>query len=40
MWTSLHFGDHLAYYLAMAYGMDPTPVEALQTFKAALKAGG
>jgi glucose/mannose-6-phosphate isomerase len=38
MWTALHFGDYLAYYLAMAYGVDPTPVEALETFKAAMKA--
>jgi glucose/mannose-6-phosphate isomerase len=37
MWTTLHFGDHMAFYLAMAYGMDPTPVEALQGFKAAMK---
>jgi glucose/mannose-6-phosphate isomerase len=39
MWTALHFGDYLAYYLAMAYGMDPTPVEALEDFKAAMKSG-
>ena len=32
-WTMLHFGDYTAYYLAMAYGVDPTPVEALQAFK-------
>lgn len=38
MWTTLHFGDYAAFYLAMAYGMDPTPVEALQDFKAAMKA--
>jgi glucose/mannose-6-phosphate isomerase len=38
LWTALHFGDYMAYYLAMAYGMDPTPVEALQNLKAALKA--
>ena len=38
IWTALHFGDYLAYYLAMAYGMDPTPVEALQNFKDALKS--
>ncbi len=38
MWTTLHFGDYLAFYLAMAYGTDPTPVEALQGFKAAMKA--
>jgi glucose/mannose-6-phosphate isomerase len=38
LWTALHFGDYMAYYLAMAYGMDPTPVDALQNLKAALKA--
>ena len=38
LWTALHFGDYMAYYLAMAYGMDPTPVETLQNLKAALKA--
>jgi hypothetical protein len=27
----------MAYYLAMAYGMDPTPVEALENFKKALQ---
>jgi hypothetical protein len=27
------------YYLAAAYGMDPTPVEALVHLKAAMKAG-
>jgi glucose/mannose-6-phosphate isomerase len=38
IWTTLHFGDYNAYYLAMAYGADPTPVESLQNFKAAMKA--
>jgi glucose/mannose-6-phosphate isomerase len=38
IWTALHFGDYMAYYLAMAYGMDPTPVDALQNLKAAMKA--
>jgi glucose/mannose-6-phosphate isomerase len=38
MWTTLHFGDYMAYYLAMAYGADPTPVAALENFKAAMKA--
>jgi glucose/mannose-6-phosphate isomerase len=33
LWTSLHFGDYTAYYLAMAYGMDPTPVEAIDGLK-------
>jgi glucose/mannose-6-phosphate isomerase len=37
MWTALHFGDYVAYYLAMAYGMDPTPVDVLQNLKAAMK---
>jgi glucose/mannose-6-phosphate isomerase len=38
VWTALHFGDYLAYYLAMSYEVDPTPVEALQNLKAAMKA--
>ncbi|NIQ93140.1 MAG: bifunctional phosphoglucose/phosphomannose isomerase, partial [Desulfuromonadales bacterium] len=29
-WTSLHFGDYVAYYLAMAYGVDPTPVHVIE----------
>jgi len=33
MWTMLLFGDYVAYYLAMCYGVDPTPVEALVDFK-------
>jgi len=32
-WTSLHFGDYIAYYLAMAYGADPTPVAMLDGLK-------
>jgi glucose/mannose-6-phosphate isomerase len=35
-WTALHFGDYLAYYLAMAYGVDPTPVAVIDQLKAAL----
>ena len=38
IWTTLHFGDYTAYYLAMAYGADPTPVDTLENFKAAMKA--
>jgi glucose/mannose-6-phosphate isomerase len=38
IWTTLHFGDYTAYYLAMAYGADPTPVEALENLKAAMQA--
>ncbi|MBU2611643.1 MAG: bifunctional phosphoglucose/phosphomannose isomerase [Chloroflexi bacterium] len=37
IWTALHFGDYTAFYLAMAYGVDPTPVEALENFKVAMK---
>jgi glucose/mannose-6-phosphate isomerase len=33
IWTQLHFGDYVAYYLAMAYGEDPTPVDALLMLK-------
>jgi glucose/mannose-6-phosphate isomerase len=36
-WTLLHFGDYLAYYLAMAYGVDPTPVQAIEGLKTAMK---
>jgi glucose/mannose-6-phosphate isomerase len=38
-WTALHLGDYVAYYLAMAYRVDPTPVEALENFKRELQAG-
>jgi glucose/mannose-6-phosphate isomerase len=40
IWTALHFGDYTSYYLAMAYRADPTPVEALENFKAAMRAAG
>jgi glucose/mannose-6-phosphate isomerase len=36
-WTSLHFGDYVAFYLAIAYGVDPTPVTMLQELKAIMK---
>ncbi len=36
-WTCLHFGDYLAYYLAMAYGVDPTPVAPIEDIKQALQ---
>lgn len=38
LWTCLHFGDYTAYYLAMAYGVDPTPVDALSGLKQELEA--
>ncbi len=40
MWTTLHYGDYTAYYLAMAYGVDPTPIEALIKFKAEMTRAG
>lgn len=37
MWTLILFGDTMAFYLAIACGVDPTPVQALVTFKDSLK---
>ena len=39
VWTSLHFGDYLAYYLAMAYGVDPGPSAWIQGFKEEIRSG-
>lgn len=36
-WTCLHFGDYSAYYLAMMYEVDPTPIKALLALKDALQ---
>jgi glucose/mannose-6-phosphate isomerase len=36
MWSTLLFGDYTAYYLAMAYDMDPTPIEPINSLKAAM----
>ena len=38
-WTALHFGDYTAYYLAMAHGIDPTPVEPIEAIKLEMQAG-
>jgi glucose/mannose-6-phosphate isomerase len=35
-WTSLHLGDYSAFYLAMAYGVDPTPVLVIEGLKGVL----
>jgi glucose/mannose-6-phosphate isomerase len=40
MWTALHYGDYASYYLAMAYGLDPTPVPMLAELKDKMKLGG
>jgi len=36
-WTCLHYGDYAAYYLAMAYGVDPTPIPAIEALKEQLR---
>jgi glucose/mannose-6-phosphate isomerase len=36
MWTLILFGDYMAYYLAMGYGVDPTPIQPLVNLKNAL----
>jgi glucose/mannose-6-phosphate isomerase len=35
-WTLIIFGDYMAYYLAMAYGADPSEEEAFVNFKRSL----
>lgn len=40
MWTQILFGDYLAFYVAMGYGVDPTPVEAIAHFKESLRTSG
>jgi glucose/mannose-6-phosphate isomerase len=39
-WTTLHFCDYAAFYLAMAYGVDPDPVVMIDTLKAEMKSAG
>jgi glucose/mannose-6-phosphate isomerase len=38
-WTALHLGDYVAYYLAMLYEQDPSPVAAIEHLKEELKSG-
>ena len=38
-WTCLHYGDYAAYYLAIAYGVDPTPIPAIENLKEELRRG-
>ena len=33
IWTALLYGDYASYYLAIAYGVDPTPVPMLADLK-------
>ena len=37
IWKMLLLGDFVAYYLAMAYQIDPTPIVALENFKKAMQ---
>lgn len=37
MWTAIHFGDYMTYYLALLYGIDPTPIVAMENLKVLLK---
>ncbi len=37
MWTAVQFGDYTAFYLAIAYGTDPAPLEVLEQFKQAMR---
>ena len=36
LWTLVLFGDYMAYYLAMAYGSDPSEEDAILNFKRSL----
>jgi glucose/mannose-6-phosphate isomerase len=36
----LHYGDYVAYYLAMAYGIDPSPIPQIDYLKEQLAAKG
>lgn len=36
-WTAIHFGDYLAYYLSMAYGVDPATASAIEAFDRTLQ---
>ena len=37
LWTTLHFGDYLAYYMALIKNVDPTPIEVMTGLKKALQ---
>jgi glucose/mannose-6-phosphate isomerase len=38
LWTALHLGDYVAYYLAMCYEVDPTPIDIMSNLKQELAA--
>jgi glucose/mannose-6-phosphate isomerase len=37
-WTALHFGDYMAYFMAMLYETDPTPISVMEQLKKDMKA--
>ena len=37
LWSAIQFGDFTAYYLAMMYSVDPTPIPAIEQLKIAMK---
>ncbi len=37
MWSAILFGDYVAYYLAMLYNVDPTPIPPIEQLKQAMK---
>lgn len=39
LFTSLHFGDYTAFYLAIAYGIDPSPIPQIDYLKEQLSKG-
>jgi len=37
MWSLIQYGDFASFYLAIAYGVNPTPVNAIESLKKAMK---
>jgi glucose/mannose-6-phosphate isomerase len=33
LWSMILFGDYMAYYMAIAYDTDPTPIPAIEALK-------
>jgi glucose/mannose-6-phosphate isomerase len=40
LFSLVQLGDYVSCYLALLYGVDPTPVDAIQAFKAGLARDG
>jgi glucose/mannose-6-phosphate isomerase len=40
VFSLVQLGDYVSFYLALLYGVDPTPVDAIQAFKKRLADGG